>query len=89
MRFLVFANKKSGRQDFSPLAVLGLKIQVGEGFYKSRCLLRKLAVVFVCCSPASKLSLSPTKKPPTFVSGFCSRGGRIRTCDLLVPNQAP
>ena len=22
-------------------------------------------------------------------ANFCSRGGRIRTCDLLVPNQAP
>ena len=29
------------------------------------------------------------KKTAHSVSGFCSRGGRIRTCDLLVPNQAP
>ena len=37
----------------------------------------------------SKLSLLLTKKAAHNVNGFCSRGGRIRTCDLLVPNQAP
>ena len=74
------------RQDFSP-SLARAQDPVGEDSQKP--LPAPRLRLFLFAVRASKLSLSLTKKPPTDVSGFCSRGGRIRTCDLLVPNQAP
>ena len=77
-----------GGRSFRRSLPLGLKIPEG-GIHPKPLPAAQACFFFVCDSLESKLSLSRTKKPLTCVSGFGCRGGRIRTCDLLVPNQAP
>lgn len=55
----------SGRQEFSPLAPLGLKILVRGGILQKPLPAAQVCFFFVCDSPESKLSLSRTKKPLT------------------------
>ena len=60
------------------------------GNYKEKAFhsLRSFTVFFICPKPQANLGLFQIKKPGTNVQGFFfCRGGRIRTCDPLVPNQ--
>jgi hypothetical protein len=51
--------------------------------------LRSLTGFFVCFKLKASLSFHQTKKPAPLsrMGFFFCRGGRIRTCDPLVPNQ--
>ena len=47
-----------------------------------------LVITSFFCTYVFEQAQTYTQKKALYLQGFYCRGGRIRTCDLLVPNEA-